>query len=75
MKKRKTAFCIACDEDVEYMMFTERVETVVRGAKIRYVEVAAKCPVCEEELYVPEVNDVNVQARENAYRNATYLLN
>ena len=41
MKKRKTAFCIACDEDVEYMMFTERVETVVRGAKIRYVEVAA----------------------------------
>ena len=75
MKKRQTAFCIACDEDVEYTMFTERVETVVRGAKIRYVEVAAKCTVCEEELYVPEVNDVNVQARENAYRNATYLLN
>ena len=71
MKRRMTAFCIECDEDVEYTMFTERVETVVRGAKIRYVEVAAKCPVCEEELYVPEVNDVNVQARGDAYRNAT----
>ena len=71
MKKRKTAFCIACDEDGEYTMFTERVETVVHGAKIRYVEVAAKCPVCEEDLYVPEINDVNVQARGDAYRNAT----
>lgn len=33
MKRRMTAFCIACDEDVEYTMFTERVETVVRGAR------------------------------------------
>ncbi len=74
MKRRMTAFCIACDEEVEYTVFAERVETVIRGVKISYVEVAAKCPVCGEEIYVPEINDANVQAREDAYRKAMHLI-
>ena len=74
MKRRMTAFCITCDEDVEYTMFAERVETVIRGEKISYVEVAAICPFCGEEIYVPEINDANVQAREDAYRKAMHLI-
>ena len=74
MKRRMTAFCIACDEEVEYTVFAERVETVIRGVKISYVEVAAKCPACGEEIYVPEINDANVQAREDAYRKAMRLI-
>lgn len=74
MKRRMTAFCIACDEEVEYTVFAERVETVIRGVKISYVEVAAKCPVCGEEIYVPEINDANVQSREDAYRKAMHLI-
>lgn len=74
MKRRMTAFCITCDEEVEYTVYAERVETVIRGVRINYVEVAAKCPVCGEEIYVPEINDANVQAREDAYREAMHLI-
>lgn len=74
MKRRMTAFCIACGDDVEYTVFAERVETTVRGVKISYVEVAAKCPVCGDEIYVPEINDANVQAREDAYRKVMHLI-
>ncbi len=74
MKRRVTAFCIACDEEVKYTVFAERVETVIRGVKISYVEISAKCPVCGEEIYVPEVNDSNVEAREDAYRKAMHLI-
>lgn len=74
MKRRMTAFCITCDGEVEYTVFAERVETVVRGVKISYVEVTAKCPVCGDEIYVPEINDTNVQAREDAYRKEMHLI-
>ena len=74
MERRMTAFCIGCDEEVEYTVFAERVETVVRGVKINYVEVAAKCPICGEEIYSPEINDANVQSREDAYRKAMHLI-
>lgn len=74
MERRPMAYCIACDEDVEYTVHADRVETVIRGTTISYIELSAKCPICGDEIYVPEVNDTNVQAREEAYRVAMHLI-
>lgn len=49
-------------------MCSERVETVVHGATIRYIELTARCPFCGDEVYAPLINDTNVEARLNAYR-------
>ena len=42
----------------------------VNGIKFSYVEGLALCKECGDELYVPDINDRNVQSREAAYRKA-----
>lgn len=74
MKERSTAYCISCDNDVEYSVSTERVEAVVRDVRISYIELSARCACCGEEIYVAEINDANVRAREDAYREAANLI-
>ena len=54
----KTACCIP---------WGNREETNVHGIAFNCLEHTAYCSVCGSELYVPIINDMNVQARENAY--------
>lgn len=68
------AFCINCGANEPVKMDSLRIEAEVRGVKISYVETRAICPECGEELYLPEVNDENVRAREAAYRKAAKLI-
>ena len=42
----------------------------VDDSKFSYVEALALCKECGDELYVPDINDRNVQSREAAYRKA-----
>lgn len=69
-----TVYCINCDEKTTYTVKCERVEMAVRGISFSYVEHTAYCSVCGEELYVPEINDLNVVSREEAYRKAAHLI-
>lgn len=46
----------------------------IRGISFSYVEQTAYCSECGEEVYVPEINDLNVIAREDAYRKAAHLI-
>lgn len=69
-----TAFCITCGCNQSVKKDFKRVETEVRGIRISYVEARAICEECGEELYMPEVNDKNVHAREDAYRKAAGLI-
>ena len=71
---KNTAFCIECGEVREYHILSQRVELEVRGIRFSYVELIAVCEDCEEELYVPEINDANVEERESAYRKAAGLI-
>ncbi len=62
------AFCISCGTNMPVKMDSLSVEVEVRRVKISYVETRAICSECGKELYLPEVNDKNAQAREAAYR-------
>lgn len=69
-----TAFCLNCGCNRAYKKTTVRSETEVRGVKFGFVETIAACEECGSEVYVPEVNDENVDARENAYRKIAGLI-
>lgn len=69
MKKPKCPYCIHCDAFVDRIDYRAKLETfeVKGGTVITCVEVSAYCRECGMELYVPEINDMNVLSRDNAY--------
>ncbi len=74
MEVRPIAFCINCDEKKEYVVKAFKREITVKGITFSYVHQTAYCCECGEELYCPEINDANVQAKEDAYRKAAKLI-
>ena len=68
-----TAYCIYCDRRVEYCLKSQRVALDIRGIAITYDELVAYYSKCGAELYVPEINDVNVEVRKATYEMAKHL--
>lgn len=48
----------------------DEVEFNVRGIYVKYTEIVAECSTCEQEIYIPSINDWNCENREYAYQNA-----
>lgn len=67
------AFCFKCDRKQRYRLKVTPIRREVRGITFEYNERTAFCVECGKEIYVPEINDINVQAQENAYREAVRL--
>jgi hypothetical protein len=61
------SFCLTCCEKRPYLLEERHASFTVRGCTYTYLERSAYCVVCGDEIYVPEVNDWNVQAREDVY--------
>ena len=74
MNDRPVAFCVNCDEKREYIIKAYKREITVKGITFNYVHQTAYCSECGEELYCPDVNDANAQAKEDAYRKASQLI-
>lgn len=63
----KNAFCTNCGCERAYTVHTEPTVVNVRGGDFRYMELRAFCVVCNNDVYVPEINDANARAREEAF--------
>ena len=63
-------FCINCGQECTYSEKTIQKNVFVRGLLFSYPERCAFCTACGEEVYVPAINDANVQSREVAYKKA-----
>ena len=46
------------------------VEFEARGIHVKCTEIVAECSTCEQEIYIPTINDWNCENREYAYQNA-----
>lgn len=68
-----TVYCIHCDCRVEYCLKSQRVALNIRGIDITYDELVAYCRDCDEEIYVAEINDANVEVRKATYEMAKHL--
>lgn len=74
MCSSQTAYCVECGCEREYTISSSRETITVRDHTFSYIEMHAHCQTCGEEIYVPEINDENVQSREDGYRQAAGLI-
>lgn len=63
-------YCITCNKKTAYIVKYKQAEMKIRGTAFKYLERTAYCPVCGEDLYVPEINDLNAMSRKESYRKA-----
>ena len=66
----KTTFCIDCSEYRSYTVRTHPETITVRDVSFTYMEERAFCNSCGKQVYVPEVNDHNVDARIREFMQA-----
>lgn len=69
--KCKKSFCVACKDYTEYELHQRDAILKVRGVTFMYTDTTAVCTCCNLPMYVPEVNDLNVETKEKAYTAAT----
>lgn len=57
---KKIAFCEECRKDVEYTVSDVPITGKTKDVKYHYVGKEARCVNCHNRLYVPEINDYNL---------------
>lgn len=67
MSERKV-FCEECRKDVAFTINEKKMEGTIKGEKYFYIGREAHCVDCDSEIYVAEVNDFNLKALYDAYR-------
>ena len=67
MGERKV-FCEECRNDVTFTINEKKMGGTIKGEKYSYVGKEAQCVDCGSEIYVAEVNDFNLKALYDAYR-------
>lgn len=67
MSERKV-FCEECRNDVAYTINEKKMDGIIKGEKYSYIGKEAHCVDCGSEIYVAEVNDFNLKALYDAYR-------
>ncbi|RDU23732.1 type II toxin-antitoxin system antitoxin SocA domain-containing protein [Anaerosacchariphilus polymeriproducens] len=67
MSERKV-FCEECRNDVTFTINEKKMEGTIKGEKYSYIGKEAHCVDCGSEIYVAEVNDFNLKALYDAYR-------
>lgn len=55
-------YCEVCNDDREYEVRESNVTKKVRGKEIEYPEKKAFCKVCNSRMYIPSINDENLDA-------------
>ena len=60
-------FCVWCGDYTTYNVDYKHRFINIRGKAVYVLELAAYCDICNSEVYVPEINDVNAAIRETEY--------
>lgn len=64
----KKVFCEECRNDMEFSVVNKRLEGTIKGETYSYLGKVAHCIDCNSEIYVDEINDFNLKALYNKYR-------
>ena len=63
-------FCLTCGKTTEYRIDVVPITFNVRGLEVKCKELRAVCLSCGKEMYNHNINDKNVDLRNNAYLRA-----
>ncbi len=64
----QTAFCPECRQDVRYSVKQNKDSAKLKGGVYEFTSSTAYCEKCGEEVYVAELEDANLQALYDKYR-------
>lgn len=64
----KNTFCEECRKDVNYVVVEKEMEGTIKGTKYIYIGKEARCEECGSEVYIPEINDSNLKALYDVFR-------
>jgi uncharacterized phage-associated protein len=65
---RNLVFCEECRDEVEYTVTEVPMVGTIKGIEYRYTGKEARCIGCNTRIYVPEINDSNLKALYDVYR-------
>lgn len=65
---KNLVFCEECRNDVEYTITEVPMVGTIKGAEYHYTGKEARCVHCHTRIYVPEINDFNLKALYDVYR-------
>ncbi len=71
---KKMIFCENCRLDEEYEVNKESMEGTIKGTKYSYIGKIARCTKCNSKVYVREINDFNLKALYDTYREKNGIL-
>lgn len=58
-------FCEVCLDDTPYIIKKYEEIDYARGKEIRYIRKQAYCTQCNNPMYIPEINDENLEVLYN----------
>lgn len=64
----KKVFCEECRSDIVFTVTEKQMEANIKGEKYIYMGKEAHCADCGSEIYVDEINDFNLKALYDVYR-------
>ena len=65
-----SAFCHKCHKYVPYAIIGYSMTITIHDTPFTYIEKCAVCKKCGADIYLPSVNDQNVEERLRAYHQA-----
>ncbi len=71
---RTLVFCEECRKDVNYIISEKTMSGNLKGTPYQYTGKEARCMDCGALVYVPEVNDTNLKALYDAYRQSNNII-
>lgn len=72
--EEKLVFCENCRDDTGYIVEERKLTGTVRGVQYRYNGREARCKECGELIYVPAINDENLSALYDVYREKNNII-
>jgi len=70
----KMTFCETCRKDEPYYLKTATMKGTLKGEEYEYTGKQAFCSECNAEVYVAEIEDANLKALYDAYRQKNAII-
>ncbi len=74
VNEEEKVFCYECRDDVSYNLQSINLIGKLKGIKYEYVGKVAYCDECGLEVYIPDVEDFNLKALYDVYREANDII-
>ncbi len=68
------SYCMNCEKDVRLIIKEENQANIIRGEEITSLLKCTYCGNCGEEIYMPSINDENLDKIEASYREQNNII-